>query len=228
MTPDARFCFAWYAGETLAGSQERAALLKGNKWPSGAVITVSFLGGEIGLRDKVKTVARRWTAPGMANLNLDFRTSNDTDVRIAFVQGNGSWSTLGTTCRRVPKGEPTMNYGWLTTGSSDLDIQEVVLHEFGHALGLIHEHQNPAGGIKWNKEKIYAELSSPPNNWNKATIDSNMFEAYRTSETNFTSVDAASIMMYPIPRSWTLDGFSVGSNTDLSPTDKKFIRQQYP
>ena len=24
-------------------------------------------------------------------------------------------------------------------------------HEFGHAIGLAHEHQNPAGGIQWNE-----------------------------------------------------------------------------
>jgi hypothetical protein len=27
---------------------------------------------------------------------------------------------------------------------------------------------------------------------------------------------------------WTLDGFSVGLNSQLSPQDKAFIRQQYP
>jgi len=37
------------------------------------------------------------------------------------------------------------NQPWIDLGT--------VLHEFGHALGLIHEHQNPAsGGFKWNRE----------------------------------------------------------------------------
>jgi len=33
--------------------------------------------------------------------------------------------------------------------------------------------------------------------------------------------------MYPIPASWTTDGSSTGFNSDLSPTDKKFIKKQY-
>ena len=30
-----------------------------------------------------------------------------------------------------------------------------VLHEFGHSLGLIHEHQSPfKGGFEWNREEV--------------------------------------------------------------------------
>ena len=30
-----------------------------------------------------------------------------------------------------------------------------VLHEFGHALGLIHEHQSPfKGGFEWDREEV--------------------------------------------------------------------------
>ncbi|WP_437321271.1 matrixin family metalloprotease [Sorangium sp. So ce385] len=41
-----------------------------------------------------------------------------------------------------------MNFGWLTLESTQADVESVVLHEFGHALGLIHEHQHPENGIK--------------------------------------------------------------------------------
>jgi len=37
----------------------------------------------------------------------------------------------------------TMNFGWLTPDTEDSEYQRVVLHEFGHALGLLHEHQHP-------------------------------------------------------------------------------------
>jgi hypothetical protein len=43
-----------------------------------------------------------------------------------------------------------------------------------------------------------------------------------------TNVDALSIMMYPIPKSWTLDGFSADMNGDLSANDKKLIHKVYP
>jgi len=34
--------------------------------------------------------------------------------------------------------------------------------------------------------------------------------------------------MYPIPAGFTTDGFTVGINDHLSPTDMSFIGQQYP
>jgi hypothetical protein len=55
-----------------------------------------------------------------------------------------------------------------------------------------------------------------------------MFRPYEQAETNFTTVDPLSIMMYPFPPSWTLDGFSAGFNNELSDQDKEFIRAQYP
>ena len=121
------------------------------------------------------------------------------------------------------------DYGWLTPQSSDEELRRVVLHEFGHAIGLIHEHQNPGSVVPWNKPNVYRDLGGPPNNWDKATIDHNMFEAYSKSETNFTAVDPKSIMMYPISATWVTDPkFAAGMNTDLSPTDKSFVKSQYP
>jgi hypothetical protein len=39
------------------------------------------------------------------------------------------------------------------------------VHEFGHALGLIHEHQNPNRAIQWNRDAVINDLQGPPNNW---------------------------------------------------------------
>src|SRR6476660_1865591 len=129
----------------------KAALLNEYKWPVGSVIKVKFVGGSPALQAKVRNVAETWTQPGMANLRFSVVPSGDADVRVAFVQGNGSWSYIGTYCKNIPQKQPTMNYGWLTDASPDDEIQRVVLHEFGHAIGLIHEHQNPKHAIKWNK-----------------------------------------------------------------------------
>ena len=210
-------------------ASHRAALLRAAKWNPGDVITVRFLEGDPDLKARVQAVAEEWTAPGMANLTLDFRDRGPTDIRIAFQQGNGSRSYLGTMCRQImPESRPTMNYGWLTPGSPDDELRRVVLHEFGHALGLIHEHQNPKGGIRWNKDAVRRDLSGPPNNWDDATIENNMFRFYPDTDLIPTDVDPLSIMMYPIPRSWTMDGFSAGLNGGLSDTDKNLIRSVYP
>jgi serralysin len=218
-----RWCFC-HSGRSTEGS--RAALLDAARWPTGTTISIKFLEGDAGLQQRVKDVANGWTS--LANLGFDFRNAGDTDMRIAFQQGKGSWSYLGTVCRQIPQDEPTMNYGWLTPDSPDDVLRRVVLHEFGHALGLIHEHQNPQGGIQWNRDAVIRDLSGPPNNWSLETIEFNIFQRNSLSEVTATSVDKASIMMYVIPQSWTLDGFSSDLNSELSVQDKEFIRTAYP
>jgi serralysin len=208
-------------------ANDKAALLNGARWNIGDAIRVRFLEGDKSLKDRVRAVAERWTAPGMANLTFQWVDTGPADIRIAFQQGNGSWSYLGTHCRSIPEPEATMNYGWLTPASTDDELGRVVLHEFGHALGLIHEHQNPKGGIKWNEPAVIADLSGPPNRWNEATIRSNVLNHYPATDVTASPVDKLSIMMYPIPKAWTLDGFSAGMNGDLSKADVDFIKANY-
>lgn len=230
---ESHYCFCLTATDlspvdvqTMSGT--KAALLRGAQWPAGSNIRVRFLEGAPELQERVKKVALEWVAPGMANLNLSFVNAGRADIRIAFKQGNGSWSYLGTVCRRIPEDRETMNFGWLTPESSEDELRRVVLHEFGHALGLIHEHQNPVGGIQWNRDAVIRDLSGPPNNWDAATIEENMFKKYGRKQVIATEADPDSIMMYPIPAAWTLDGFSAGLNAGLSPRDRSLIRSAYP
>jgi serralysin len=221
-----RWCFAWFADAQPTSESTRAALVKGNKWQSGDTITISFLDGDERQKGLVRRHAVEWVT-GLANLNFSWQNPPNSDIRISFSY-RGSWSVVGTTCRSVmPKTKPTMNFGWLTPDLSDDDARQVILHEFGHALGLIHEHQNPVGQIQWNKPVVISDLQGPPNEWDLATIQDNMFDAYPPNEIAGTKLDATSIMMYPLPKSWTLDGTSAGMNRELSATDKVFIKQQY-
>ena len=224
-----QWCFVWDPTDDPKAGTSRAALVKKNKWDKGATINVAFLDGDPKVQQRIKDVVKAWTAPETANLKIVFvNEPQKADVRISF-KYKGSWSTIGTSCRSVPKNQPSMNYGWLTPASTDAELRRVVLHEFGHALGLIHEHQNPGSAIPWNKPNVYRDLGGPPNNWDKATIDHNMFEAYAKNETNYTAVDTKSIMMYPIPKTWVTDPkYAAALNSDLSATDKSFIKQQYP
>lgn len=229
MTNPGMWCFTWMPDRRAAANgADKAALLKDAKWQSGDIITVSFLDGDEAVIQKVIRYAQEWTAPGMADLTLDFRRdTTDTLVRISF-RYPGSWSVLGTACRRITdRSKPTMNYGWLTPATPDDEVRRVVLHEFGHALGLIHEHQNPKGAIEWDRAAVMRDLSGPPNNWTADQIEFNMFKPYQEAEVRATPVDRASIMLYPIPARWTTNGFSAGLNTDLSADDRRLIREVY-
>jgi hypothetical protein len=127
-----------------------------------------------------------------------------------------------------PISQPTMNYGWLTPNTEDGEYSRVVIHEFGHALGCIHEHQSPAANIPWDKEAVYRYYAGPPNNWTRAQVDLNLFQRYSQSSMQFTEFDKNSIMLYPIPNDLTIGDFEVGWNKFLSANDKAFIATIYP
>ncbi|HEX8224272.1 MAG TPA: hypothetical protein VF605_10700 [Allosphingosinicella sp.] len=229
-TNQSRWCFAWYEAEIPTEAATRAALVDKNRWKKGATVRIGFLDGTPEQQALVKKYAVGWIASGggAANLVFSWVPANKAAIRISFAYA-GSWSVIGTSCKNVPKGQPTMNFGWLEPGVTDEEAERVILHEFGHALGLIHEHQNPLGSINWNKPAVYQDLSGPPNNWARDKIDRNMFETYPPQKIRGTATDPSSIMMYPIPASWVNPPSQpVGLNSTLSATDREFIKKAYP
>lgn len=206
----------------------RLALVTKSMWQKGTTITISFLDGSSIQKAKVKKYARYWISKAGTNIKFNFISGKTGTVRISFIADPGSWSVIGTECLTVPVTSPTMNFGWLRNDTADSEYERVVVHEFGHSLGCIHEHQNPAGGIHWNKPVVYKYYEGPPNNWSKTDVDRNLFQKYSANQTQFTQLDPNSIMMYPVPAQFTTDGFTVGMNMQLSPTDISFIRKEYP
>src|SRR5215216_6003636 len=123
-----RYCMLLMPGKEEG--KQKAALLNQFKWQPGTRIRVRFMEGDLKLQERVRQVAEEWTGAQMANLQLQVVDDGDADVRVAFQQGDGSWSYLGTMCQQIPVEEPTMNYGWLTPDSTDDELRRVVLHEF--------------------------------------------------------------------------------------------------
>ena len=103
-----------------------------------------------------------------------------------------------------------------------------VLHEFGHALGLKHERQNPRVAIKWDKEEVYDDLGGPPNNWRRLRVDGNVFDKLKDDSLNYSRFDPRSVTGYTIRSNWTTDGFSTSPGSDLSPFDISSIGDWYP
>lgn len=207
-------------------SPQQLAIVTPKMWQIGRNLRVRFLGGDTAVQEKVAKYAKEWL--NFANLNLTFGNDPQAEIRISFDTSSGSWSNIGTDCLSVPQNQATMNYGWLNANTADDEYSRVVIHEFGHALGCIHEHQNPAGNIQWNKDAVYRYYMGPPNNWTKAQVDNNIFAKYAQNITQFSALDGSSIMMYSIPADFTTNGFSVGWNRVLSPMDKQYIARWYP
>jgi hypothetical protein len=203
------------------------ALMTQKRWPNGRVLRVAFLGGDPIVHGRIIEFARQWET--YANIHFDFLTDRiqPSDIRIAF-DPLVSWSCIGTDALLVAPTEATMNFGWLTATSSDDTYSRVVLHEFGHALGAIHEHQHPEAGIPWNKEAVYTKYGQPPNHWTREQTDINLFEKYSRDQLNHSAFDPASIMLYHIPNDLTLGDWEVGWNSQLSVLDKEFMATMYP
>jgi hypothetical protein len=131
--------------DSLAG-----VLMTSKKWQVGRQIKVAFFDGSSTLQQRVFNMFTMWEA--YANLDLVLIDSvADADVRVTFTRG-GSWSYVGTDCLLIPDNEPTMQLGWLDDTSNDDEVRRVSVHEWGHTMGLGHEHQHPKGGIPWYKE----------------------------------------------------------------------------
>lgn len=198
----------------------RAIAPIGKAWMNGSTLRVRFLGGTPTEQAVAREQANWWAA--FANLTFDFNNAANAEIRISFDRGDGAWSYVGTDCSSIPTNQATMNLGFLDGGTA--------AHEFGHAIGLAHEHQNPDGGIQWNEEVVVRELAGSPNFWDEATIRHNVLRKYSANQINGTKFDPDSIMLYFFPGSWTLNGIGTNANEVLSNIDKQFIAgaKMYP
>jgi len=207
----------------------RMALINQKKWKDGCNLRCRFLDGDDFQKGKVKEKAQIWQQ--YANITIGFVNDPDAEVRISFQADPGSWSAIGNDCLVAgyfPAYQPTMNFGWLRDDTDDTEYERVVVHEFGHALGCIHEHQQPNENLPWKVDAVYAAFSGAPNYWTKDEIDENVLEKYSPKGVSATQFDPQSIMLYQFDGSLFTTGAGTPLNTHLSDLDKKMIAEMYP
>ena len=195
------------------------------KWPLGYSIKVFFLNNEPRYyydNQQVIDWANEWNRYA----NISFATTNDiadADIRLEYSTDGGCWAELGTRAKGVLSPNATIH---LTMFNDTQIDRATVLHEFGHVLGCIHEHQSPAAGISWNIPYIYSKMQVY--GWNKQKVDHNIINRFNHAEISNTTYDNQSIMIYPIHDWMTTDGYCTNQVLELSDTDKEFIAMCYP
>jgi hypothetical protein len=236
----------------------RAAFFKSKIWPSNSTITIQFLESDNGhssqpmytplnslesrvdknnvkmpldpleksIRDlsPINFVKKIITDRIQPMVNLKFRFARKGElgtVRISFDPAGGAWSMIGTDhLSYKDKSSATMNFGWLDVGTC--------IHEFGHLLGMIHEHQNPKGSkIPWDEDKVYA-WARQTQGWDHETTYSNIIMRYNIDQINGSQFDPTSIMEYFYSPDLTTNNQGEPMNSILSPTDVKWIMDIYP
>jgi len=165
--------------------------------------------------------AREWK--NYADVQFISVSSGNSEVRILFGD-DGHWSYIGTDNGSIDACEETMALQ-LTDQTAAAEIRRVALHEFGHVLGMRHEHQQPLSEIPWNTSAVYAYYAQQ--DWTRTEVDQQVLNKNTAESSQYTHFDAASIMEYPVSATLTTNGYSIGWNTQLSATDKSFIGLMY-
>ncbi len=208
-----------------------AVLLTDKKWQPGREIKVGWFRDEWTEDDVIREKVRYHVSRLEVYANLDFRfigfSPEEADIRISMERGRSA-SYVGTDNLLISRDEPTMWLGWLDRGEPDEEYRRVVKHEFLHAAGLGHEHQNPKGGLPWNEEAVYAYYTRSQG-WSREDVYYQVIRRYSVDMVTATQRDPKSIMHYPVPAELLTDpSKAVGFNTDLSAGDKAFLRSIYP
>lgn len=181
-----------------------------------------------------KVVVRKafdvWKDVGIGLQFTEVTSRSEAEIRIGFMDGDGSWSYVG---RDVLKNGPdarTMNFGWdLTRHPNELDT---AVHEIGHTLGFPHEHQNPNAGIVWNEEAVYSDLAGYPNYWSREKTYYNIIRKIEPDQVQGSNWDYNSIMHYPFAGGLIkappefVNGLQPADG--LSARDKTWVKNFYP
>jgi len=177
--------------------------------------------GTLNITEAIKEIVKERYVPILDRLKLEFVDDpKDASIRIKFNEKKGSWSKVGSDALSVSdQSEPTMNFGWFNTST--------VLHEFGHAIGLVHEHQNPVGNtIDWNKKELYS-WAAATQGWDENQTNKQIIDRYSQNELNGSKYDPSSIMLYFYPANLTNNNEGTSQNLTLSDIDTQVIKKIY-
>jgi hypothetical protein len=229
---------------TVGSSVEMQGVFNRSKlWDAGQTLRVCFFDGLQDTRARIARAAKRWEKFG--NIRMDFgdvnnprfcRSGEVNEIRIGF-DYKGYWSMVGQDSINLSRQtDQSMNLdGYNVEPPAEPEFTRIVLHEFGHALGLQHEHQNPKSTCEseFNWPEIYKWLAGPPNNWDKAKVDHNMRRLLNDGDVEtIGKFNPESIMLYTFPAWMYLKGEQSScffkKNDEISKIDGDTLAGMYP
>lgn len=206
-------------------------------WPSGTVIRYWFYdrpaawAGAPEQQDVVRKAFRIWARLGLGITFEEVADRKQAQVRIAFLQDDGSWSYVGKDVLTRRRDSRTMNFGWDLLEDPEEGLN-TALHEIGHTLGFPHEHQNPFAGIEWNEEAVYRQMAKPDNNWDRATTFANILQKIQVADVDGSKWDPNSIMHYAFEKGLIVKPAKYAAGLvpagGLSRRDRQWARSLYP
>ena len=212
-------------------------------WQAEQTLRVCFFDGLQETRSRIARAAKLWESAG--NIKLDFGDVNNprfcrpnevNEIRVGFGY-KGYWSTVGQdSVNLVRQTDQSLNLElYDLSPPPEPEFSRVVYHEFGHAIGLQHEHQNPKSTCEaeFNWDAIYTSLAGPPNYWNKAKVDFNMRRLLNDGDIKTVGeFDRQSIMLYTFPAWMYLSGENstcfFTANAEPSKGDRATVQVMYP
>ena len=173
-------------------------------WATDKPVVACFMNGPNDLRRLFVTTTSTWLA--QTSLSVDFGAAPSyrscavtSDIRVEFTNDPVSWSFVGTESRSDDSRQPSLDINSTSVPSDQSKLKHLVhtiLHEFGHALGLEHEHQSPEAHcdqeLNWDAiYKAYAAHGVAPDN-----VKTNFKALVASDRLRMTPYDQKSIMHY--------------------------------
>lgn len=177
------------------------------------------------LKERTLKIANIWSKYA----NIHFEPASDiirSDIRVSFREKNSGYkSFIGSDAEDLKNISTTTLWLENLDKESKSEFKRVILHEFGHALGLLHELQSPNSNIIWDSLKVY-DYYKKVYKWDKDFVNNNIFK--KAENVEYSKFDYKSIMIYAIPDSLTKNNTSIPWSNNLSSLDKEKIVEYYP